>query len=166
VADEPVIKRFGLRMEARTLRVTRRDYFFEKPRLLMEGAHTPQDDLPQPDLEDYDYPGRFKADASGQPFTEVRLQALRNDASTAAGDSNRPDFRAGAKVTLTDHDIEALNRDWLLTAVTHTGTQPQALEEEGGSEPTSYHNQFTAIPADRPWRPQTPHRPLMDGPQM
>ncbi|MCO7558102.1 contractile injection system protein, VgrG/Pvc8 family, partial [Metapseudomonas otitidis] len=59
VADEPVIKRFGLRMEARTLRVTRRDYFFEKPKLLMEAAHKPQDDLPQPDLEDYDYPGRF-----------------------------------------------------------------------------------------------------------
>ncbi|RYJ64399.1 type VI secretion system tip protein TssI/VgrG, partial [Pseudomonas songnenensis] len=35
VADQPVIKRFGLRLETRTSRVTRRDYDFEKPRLTM-----------------------------------------------------------------------------------------------------------------------------------
>ncbi|PVY76248.1 Rhs element Vgr protein, partial [Tamilnaduibacter salinus] len=72
----------------------------------------------------------------------------------------------GAKVDLTDHPDETLNRDWLLVQVTHTGQQPQALEEEGGTEPTTYHNAFTAVPGDTPWRPTTPHRPLMDGPQM
>ncbi|WP_312465106.1 type VI secretion system tip protein TssI/VgrG, partial [Stutzerimonas kunmingensis] len=56
VADQPVIKRFGLRLETRTSRVTRRDYDFEKPRLTMEAAF--HSDF-QPDLEDYDYPGRF-----------------------------------------------------------------------------------------------------------
>ncbi|MAL93112.1 MAG: type VI secretion system tip protein VgrG, partial [Pseudomonas sp.] len=56
VADQPVIKRFGLRLETRTSRVTRRDYDFEKPRLSMEAAF--HSDF-QPDLEDYDYPGRF-----------------------------------------------------------------------------------------------------------
>ena len=87
------------------------------------------------DYQHYDYPGRFKADASGQPFTEARLQSLRNDASTASGESNRPDFSPGAKVELTEHDSDNLNREWLLTSIIHTGTQPQALEEEGGSEP-------------------------------
>ncbi|MEH6389972.1 MAG: type VI secretion system tip protein TssI/VgrG, partial [Pseudomonas profundi] len=38
VADEPVIKRFALRLETRPSRVTRRDYDFEKPRLQLESA--------------------------------------------------------------------------------------------------------------------------------
>ncbi|WP_236214791.1 type VI secretion system tip protein TssI/VgrG, partial [Metapseudomonas otitidis] len=79
VADEPVIKRFGLRMEARTLRVTRRDYFFEKPKLLMEAAHTPQDDLPQPDLEDYDYPGRFTDRDRGRRLARQAQERHRRD---------------------------------------------------------------------------------------
>ncbi|MDX1757961.1 MAG: type VI secretion system tip protein TssI/VgrG, partial [Marinobacter sp.] len=75
---------------------------------------------------------------------------------------------AGAKLPLTGHQQDPLNRDWLLTGIVHTGKQPQALEEEGGSEPTSYGNTFTAMPADRTWRlhPTAVERPLMDGPQM
>ncbi|MGO2137183.1 type VI secretion system Vgr family protein, partial [Marinobacter sp.] len=118
------------------------------------------------DYQHFDYPGRFKADASGQPFTDAKLDALRNDASTASGESNRADFTCGAKTELTEHDNANLNRDWLLTAVTHTGKQPQAMEEEGGSGPTTYHNTFRAIPADKTWRPLSDHRPLMDGPQI
>ncbi|MBJ7278916.1 type VI secretion system tip protein VgrG, partial [Marinobacter salarius] len=43
---------------------------------------------------------------------------------------------------------------------------PQALEEDGNNGATTYHNAFNAIPADRTWRPQVEHRPLMDGPQV
>jgi type VI secretion system secreted protein VgrG len=125
-------------------------------------------DSQREDYQHYDYPGRFKADASGQPFTESLLEGLRNDASTATGKSNRPDFTPGAKTELTEHDNDTLNREWLFTTVTHQGEQPQALEEEGGSGPTTYHNDFQAIPADSIWRPNpnTIHRPLMDGPQI
>ena len=35
-ADTPVIKRFAVRLETRTSRITRRDYDFEQPRLLLE----------------------------------------------------------------------------------------------------------------------------------
>ncbi|WP_375192911.1 type VI secretion system Vgr family protein [Marinobacter sp.] len=163
---QPAVFRFRYEERVRVASVAMKDYTFRNPAYALMHEQAAGELNHREDYQHYDYPGRFKADASGQPFTEARLQALRNDASTAAGDSNRPDFSAGAKVTLTDHDSDTLNRDWLLTSVTHTGTQPQALEEEGGSEPTSYHNRFTAIPADRTWRPQTPHRPLMDGPQM
>jgi type VI secretion system secreted protein VgrG len=37
------------------------------------------------DYQHYDYPGCFKQDASDHPFTETRLEALRNDAITANG---------------------------------------------------------------------------------
>ena len=158
--------RFRCQERVRAASVALKDYTFKNPAYALmheQGASSPNH---RDDYQHFDYPGRFKADASGQPFTRARLDALRNDASTAQGESNRPDFAPGAKVELTDHDQPHLNRDWLLTAVTHQGQQPQALEEEGGSEPTTYHNSFSAIPANLTWRPRCVHRPIMDGPQI
>ena len=164
--QRPAVYRFRYEERVRVASVAMKDYTFRNPAYALMHEHASGDLKHREDYQHYDYPGRFKADASGQPFTEARLQSLRNDASTASGESNRPDFSPGAKVELTEHDSDNLNREWLLTSITHTGTQPQALEEEGGSEPTTYHNQFKAIPADLTWCPQTPHRPLMDGPQI
>jgi type VI secretion system secreted protein VgrG len=146
-----------------------KDYTFKNPAYALMHEHQADKlDAQRQDYQHYDYPGRFKADASGQPFTESRLEALRNDATTASGQSNRADFTVGAKAELTEHDNQTLNREWLFTSITHKGEQPQALEEEGGSGPTTYHNDFQAIPADRTWRPNlnTLNRPLMDGPQI
>ena len=164
--QRPAVYRFRYEERVRVASVAMKDYTFRNPAYALMHEHASGDLKHREDYQHFDYPGRFKADASGQPFTEARLQSLRNDASTASGESNRPDFSPGAKVELTEHDSDNLNREWLLTSITHTGTQPQALEEEGGSEPTTYHNQFKAIPADLTWCPQTPHRPLMDGPQI
>ena len=165
-SQQPVIYCFRYEERVRVASVAMKDNTFRNPAYALMHERAAGGLNHREDYQHYDYPGRFKADASGQPFAEARLQSLRNDASTASGESNRADFTAGAKVALTEHDSEALNREWLLTAVTHTGTQPQALEEEGGSEPTTYHNRFSAVPGDLIWRPQSPHRPLMDGPQI
>ncbi|MFL1455945.1 type VI secretion system Vgr family protein [Marinobacter sp. GN3S48] len=162
----PCVFRFAHQERVRASAVAMKDYTFRNPAYALMHDSAAGDVQHREDYQHYDYPGRFKQDASGQPFTEARLDALRNDASTASGKSNRADFTAGAKVALTDHDSDHLNREWLLTGITHTGKQPQALEEEGGSEPTSYSNQFNAIPADRTWRSQIKHRPRMDGPQI
>ncbi|PSU87161.1 type VI secretion system tip protein VgrG, partial [Photobacterium kishitanii] len=55
---------------------------------------------------------------------------------------------------------------WLIIAVTHMGTQPQALEEAGGEGATTYNNEFIVIPAHRPWRPPFNVKPRVDGPQI
>ena len=165
-AKTPCVFRFACQERVRASSVAMKDYTFKNPAYALMHDHTGAELNHREDYQSYQYPGRFKADASGQPFTEARLDALRNDASTASGESNRADFTPGAKVTLTDHDSERLNREWLLTGIVHTGKQPQALEEEGGSDLTSYSNRFKAVPADRNWRPQIAHRPVMDGPQM
>ncbi|PPI84918.1 type VI secretion system tip protein VgrG [Marinobacter maroccanus] len=162
----PCVFRFAYRERVRPASVAMKDYTFKNPAYALMHEQSGDQLFQREDYQHYDYPGRFKQDASGRPFTEARLDALRSDANTAFGESNRPDFAPGARAPLTDHDNEAMNRDWLLTAITHTGSQPQALEEEGGSEPTRYGNHFNAIPADRSWRPLCEHKPLMDGPQM
>ena len=164
---QSAVFQFSYRERVRAASVAMKDYTFRNPAYAL--IHEQQADrlaAQRDDYQHYDYPGRFKQDASGQPFTESRLDALRNDAATANGQSNRPDFTVGARVELTDHDNPALNREWLFTGITHTGEQPQALEEEGGSGSTTYHNAFNAIPADRRWRSQAMHRPVMDAPQI
>src|SRR5690554_13270 len=163
---QPCVFRFAYQERVRAASVALKDYTFRNPAYALMHEHSAGGANHRDDYQHYDYPGRYKADASGQPFTQARLDALRNDAALAHGTSNRPDFSPGAKVELQQHDSETLNREWLLTAITHTGKQPQALEEEGGSEPTRYHNDFSAIPADKTWRPVCEHKPMMDGPQM
>ncbi|TBM20644.1 type VI secretion system tip protein VgrG, partial [Hafnia paralvei] len=46
-----------------------------------------------------------------------------------------------------------MNQEWQIVSSILTGEQPQALH---GSQRrgTNMYNQFTAIPADRTWRPQ------------
>ncbi|MFT7339446.1 MAG: type VI secretion system secreted protein VgrG, partial [Marinobacter maritimus] len=163
---QPAVFRLRYEERVRAASVATKDYTFKNPAYALMHEHSASGTSHRQDYQHFDYPGRFKADASGQPFTEARLDALRNDASTANGESNRPDFTCGAKVELTNHDSARLNCDWLLTAITHVGEQPQALAEEGGSEPTTYHNLFSAVPANKTWRPLCDHRPLMDGPQI
>ncbi|MFW9082938.1 type VI secretion system tip protein TssI/VgrG, partial [Pseudomonas sp. P2757] len=76
VASDPVIKRFDLRLETRTSRTTRRDYDFEKPRITLESENR-GDALP--DLEDYDYPGRFIDRERGKHLAKRALERHRSD---------------------------------------------------------------------------------------
>jgi len=180
VADQPVIKRFGLRLETRTSRVTRRDYDFEKPRLTMEAAF--HSDF-QPDLEDYDYPGRFTERARGKHLSQRALERHRHDYELAKGESDQPRLASGHFLPLSEHPRADWNQLWLLTEVLHEGKQPQVLEEsitnvpahhglapsplwgEGWGEGAltssdfqqGYRNHFTATPWDIPFRPALNH---------
>ena len=172
VADEPVIKRFAMRVETRPSRVTRRDYDFEKPHLLMEAAHKteqPADDdqqpIPLPDLEDYDYPGRFSERARGKQLARRSLERHRSDYRLAEGKSDVPTLISGHFLTLSEHPRADWNDLWLITGIQHQGKQPQVLEESVTSDVKAsdgftqgYRNQFTATPWDVPFRPQLNHR--------
>ncbi len=161
VADQPVIKRFGLRLETRTSRVTRRDYDFEKPRLTMEAAF--HSDF-QPDLEDYDYPGRFTERARGKHLSQRALERHRHDYRLAEGDSDQTGLVSGHLLEISDHPRREWNDLWLLTEVLHEGKQPQVLEESitshvdnGDGFVQGYRNRFSATPWDIPFRPPLNH---------
>ncbi|MBI0440433.1 type VI secretion system tip protein TssI/VgrG, partial [Dickeya dianthicola] len=53
-----------------------------------------------------------------------------------------------------------------VVAVTHSGQQPQALEEESGGEPTTISNSFEVVKATTTWRAAMPYKPRVDGPQI
>jgi type VI secretion system secreted protein VgrG len=180
VADEPVIKRFALRLATRTNQVSRRDYDFEQPRLLLETSA--KADF-QPRLEDYDYPGRYTERSRGKHLSQRALERHRADYQLAQGESDQPRLISGHLLEISDHPRREWNDLWLLQEVTHEGKQPQVLEESvtnflGGSLPSpihgrgaggegsssnsddfnqGYRNRFTATPWDVLHRPALRH---------
>ena len=146
---------------------TLKDYSFKQPAYaqLHEHADPQAEDT---GYEHYDYPGRYKQDASGQPFTRIRLESLRHEAMTAEAVSDLPELAPGVRFDLTDHDAASLNRDWQLVSVIHHGKQPQALEEDSfqAAGMTEYHNELVLTPGDITWRPQPNPKPRVDGPQI
>ena len=161
VASEPVVKRFALRLETRTNRVTRRDYDFEKPKLLMEAAFNSEF---APDLEDYDYPGRFVERQRGKHLSKRNLERHRSDYELATGESDQPLLVSGHFLDLSEHPREEWNQLWLLNEIFHQGKQPQVLEESVTSQTQvsdgfqqGYRNRFTATPWDVLHRPPLNH---------
>ncbi|MDH1162086.1 type VI secretion system tip protein VgrG, partial [Pseudomonas otitidis] len=89
----------------------------------------PQDDTPQPDLEDYDYPGRFTERDRGRRLARQAQERHRRDYRLADGDSDEPRLVSGHLLSLSDHPKQEWNDLWLITALHHEGKQPQVLEE-------------------------------------
>ncbi|MBX9757041.1 MAG: type VI secretion system tip protein VgrG [Pseudomonadaceae bacterium] len=161
VADQPAIKRFAVRLETRSSRVTRRDYDFEKPRLLLESAAK---GTGQPDLEDYDYPGSFVTRQRGKHLSQRSLERHRADYQQANAESDQPLLVSGHFLPLTAHPRADWNQLWLLTAVEHEGKQPQVLEESVSSHSDArdgftqgYRNRFIATPWAVIYRPPLKH---------
>ncbi|PAU89847.1 type VI secretion system tip protein VgrG [Pseudomonas sp. WN033] len=166
VADDPVVKRFGVRLETRSSRVSRRDYDHQKARLLLESEARSEH---LPDLEDYDYPGRFTDRERGKQLARRALERHRSDYRQATGDSDQPSLRSGHFLELEGHPTQSWNDLWLITDIHHQGKQPQVLEESITSDDTNntndnddgftqgYRNHFTATPWDIAWRPALNH---------
>lgn len=163
VADAPVVKRFGVRIETRTGRVTRRDYDFEKPRLTLEAAVRSG---AQPDLEDYDYPGRFADRERGKQLSQRVLERHRHDFEMAEGESDEARIVTGHFLPVTAHPRMDWNQLWLINEIHHEGKQPQVLEESTihDSNPGApdafeqgYRNRFAATPWSVPFRPTLKH---------
>lgn len=72
-ADQPAIKRFNVRLETRTTAVTRRDYDFHKPGLLLQSA---VDSEQRTVLEDYRYPGQFTDRDHGKHLAQRALEQI------------------------------------------------------------------------------------------
>jgi type VI secretion system secreted protein VgrG len=137
------------------------DYSFKKSSYNLAQSATASDmSYQRGDYEHFDHPGRFKDDSSAQAFTQIRLEALRRQAHTFHGKSNDAQLQAGKRFDLMKHLDSEMNRNYLLVQVAHQGSQPQALEESGGSGATTYANQFAAVLGDQVWQ-MTPRSKLI-----
>lgn len=164
--DEPYISSFSVQTQSHVSHTALQDYSFKKPqyRFQQSAIGTEMDHQRTEVYEHFDAPGRFKDDESGKAFNQIRLEFLRRNAHTAQGQSNQPLLQAGFKFDIQEHLNSNNNRSWLVVSVEHKGTQPQALEEDGGSGATTYSNTFKAIPATVTWQAQPTPKPQVDGP--
>ncbi|MGE8499451.1 MAG: type VI secretion system tip protein VgrG [Pseudomonas sp.] len=159
-ASHEVVRAFGVRLETRSTQATWRDYDFEQPKLLMEGGLKSEF---TPELEVYDYPGRFTDRTRGKHLAKRSLERLRTDYELAEGRADAY-LVCGHFLALAKHPRNEWNDLWLLTEVIHEGKQPQVLEESvtsntkaGDGFQQGYRNRFTATPWDIPFRPQLEH---------
>ncbi|MBL0798183.1 type VI secretion system tip protein TssI/VgrG [Pseudomonas sp. B7] len=162
VPEYPVVSSFSLRAATRTSRVTRRGYDLKRPTLLLESRFSAGF---TPTLEDYRYPLLLDNEKRGKHLARQALERHRADYEIAEGQSNQTTLRCGHLLELTEHPRQNYNGLWLLLGVTHTGRQPQVLEESASSETQSadgftqgYRNTFCAIPAEVVFRPPLPAR--------
>ncbi|KRP59176.1 type VI secretion system Vgr family protein [Pseudomonas trivialis] len=169
-AMEPALTRFHYTEQVRTAVQVQRDYTFTHPRYNQQHTARGGQDLnnQHKDYERYDYPGRYKRDIAGAPFTKTRLAALRNDARLAhvSGDDAR--LQPGLAFDLSEHPREDFNDRWRTITITHEGTQHSSLEEEAfaSASGTAYELKATAIRWTCDWKAPLGEKPCIDGPQI
>ncbi|ACZ76340.1 type VI secretion system Vgr family protein [Dickeya parazeae Ech586] len=167
LSEGAYVRRFRYAEAVSTAEVALKDYSFKTPAYgLLHNRMSSELDHQRESYQHFDYPGRFKQDPSGKAFTGYRLDALRAGAMTGSGESNAAELMPGGTFTLTEHPNPAFNLAWQVVAVTHSGQQPQALEEESGGEPTTISNSFEVVKATTTWRAAMPYKPMVDGPQI
>ena len=169
IAEQPCLHQFNYREQVRSNVQTQRDYTFSHPRYNLQQTQFPlASSNQQNDYERYDYPGRFKHDNAGKPFTRTKVNALFGDARVAevAGDDAR--LQPGIAFQLAGHAREDMNIRWRPLRIKHEGRQFTALEEDAAESEhgTSYHYTATLIPAEVEWHAPARPKPIIEGPQM
>lgn len=141
-----------------------RDYRFKNPGVSLEqkrqeGRFT--------ELERYYYPGGYVSAELGRELVRLRLEEQARDRSRIQGRSTIRGLMPGYRFTLSLHEREDFNREYLVCSVHHIAEESAAQLEEAGVGQTqglAYQATFSGIPAHVPYRPslKTP-RPQIGG---
>ena len=161
VAQEQYVSDVVLSRCLQPEKVILRDFNYENPEFDLSAPKPAQ---PTEALEVYDYPGEYVEEKRGKRLAQIRLEEAVAFTEKAEGRGNCPRFTPAFVFTLTDHEREDLNQEYLLVEVTHVGSQEQALEEESGGGGVDYSSHFVAIPSSVTFRPErnTP-KPVVEG---
>ncbi|WJO35489.1 type VI secretion system Vgr family protein [Pseudomonas monteilii] len=165
----PCLRRLRYSEQVRTARQVQRDYTFIHPAYRLEQRAQGNDLTHQSTAyERFDYPGRYKREAVGVPFTATRITALRHDARMAEVEGDDVRLQPGLSFTLIEHPREDLNLHWRVNRVHHEGVQFTSLQEEAAAaqQGTRYKQEAVLVPGRTEWRPAPLPRPRIDGPHM
>ncbi|MCE5248700.1 type VI secretion system tip protein VgrG [bacterium] len=152
-----VIKSYTCRERQLPKNVKLKDYNYERPTLEISGSA---------DVEangrgtSYLYGEHFLTSEEGNFLAQIRAEELLCRKREFFGESTVPFMAPGYTFSLQDHYRSDFNRKYLITELSHEGTQTgylisgirTALAEM--EEQVYYRNQFTAIPSDVQFRPE------------
>jgi type VI secretion system secreted protein VgrG len=167
--QQPALRSFTYSQRVRTARQIQRDYTFKNPRYTLEHKAYGENLSRGPSIyERYDYGthAKYKQDAAGKPFTQTKIQSLRNDAKIAVCIGDNAKLQPGLAFELTGHTKESLNIWWRPVRITHTGTQHTAGEEESATagQSTRYEQTAELVPAADNWKADIPPPHQIEGP--
>ncbi|MBN1959983.1 MAG: type VI secretion system tip protein VgrG [Deltaproteobacteria bacterium] len=119
-------------------------------------------------LGDYDK-GKFTYTRDeGKEHAELRRQEFETQMQQIAGEGKVSGLMAGQKLEVGGEVMLPLTTQYLITAINHIGEAPEEnIHEMDVRENNAdrYHNSFTCIPLDVPYRPCARPRPVIHGPQ-
>jgi type VI secretion system secreted protein VgrG len=159
--DEDFIHEFKLNHQLRPGKQTVRDYNFKSPQLDLTSKSKETDPKK---LEWYDYPGRFEDQDGGTRVAQIRHEVDNCVRSQGSGLSNSVRLFPGSIFELTNHPAMACNSKYLLTAITHSGSQPSPDNLHGADLGYSndFHFQKSSIPFRADFRTR---KPVVEGQQ-
>jgi len=160
VAAEESIHAFSFSERLRPDSFTHRNFFFKQPSLDLTAQRKKESGQ---QFEVYDYPALHVDPEQGNYLAKVRLEEQNVQKTKGDGHSSVRRLTAGYKFTLDAHPTRGLNVEYLIVSVTHSGQQPQSLNEKA-TDGFKYGNSFTVIPASVPFRPRiTTEKPVVQG---
>jgi type VI secretion system secreted protein VgrG len=143
------------------------DYNFEKPRLSLQKSAVQSRSHPNSAFEIFDYPAAADALApsSVEQLAKVRLEELQSSYERYHGTSSHcVGLRSGAKFKLTGHPRKEFNREYIITAASHSIVGNQYAS--GGDGTYGAAVEVEAIDSKAPFRPvRTTPKPLIQGTQ-
>lgn len=149
VAEREAVSHFTFSQRKTSDAFTHCNFNFKRPRLDLTSKKATSK---EPQFELYQYAALHTSQAEGDALARIRMEQLVALQRQGHGYSSSCRLTPGYKVTLTDHNSQGLNTEYLIIDVSHAGSQPQAMEENNGGS-ASYDNQFTVIPAKTQFRP-------------
>ncbi len=120
--EEEHVFAYRLSQSVRSGAVVLNDFFFENPKLNLEGASDCGRDT---DLEFFDFPGEYSEQSTGVELATLRAEEFEAGRTIGVGQSNSPRMCAGLKFELTEHP-NGVDGEYLITSVCHEGKQSTA----------------------------------------
>lgn len=163
-SEEEAVIEFYLSRRIQTGKFTTRDYNFLKPSLDLTSENSGSTHT---ELEVYDFPGKFADENEGRHRAQVGLEAAVMYKDLGEGKSVCPRFSPGMTFTLSGHQIDSFNQEYVIVSVDHYAAQPGVLGERAASDQgTTYANTFRVIPSSVVLRPELKTvKPLVEGVQ-
>ncbi|WP_437641880.1 type VI secretion system Vgr family protein [Sorangium sp. So ce854] len=156
LVSEQAITELVQRDRVRPVKVTLRDHDFKRPALDLEAVASGEGPLGR---ELYDYPGRYVDPAEGRRRAQLRLDALKADATWVRASGTAFSLAPGQTFSITGAPDPALDRGWVVIEAFVGWTT------EGGR--VDWSNDLRLLPDDASFRPpRRAPRAVAPGPQV
>ena len=163
VSGEESVYEFHAQQQLQSGAIVLRDYGFQKPANRLETKAEARD---FPQLQHYRYPGHFQDNGQGRAYVQAQLQGHQVQSECYELESDCLRLALGCRFGLKQHGTQGFNQEYVVTALTVEGKQPQVLEEGASEEGSRFAVQARVIPASENYRPELQHpRPRISGVQ-